>query len=83
MNRKLTAYIGVIVALAVLSAAAVAGLGGSTDQGALRAVVCFAAFAFDAITSQNNSIAITPSKDLASVLKGTRTGTSTRSDLSL
>lgn len=46
MNRKLTAYIGVIVALAALSAVAVASLGGSSDEGAIRAVVSFAAFAF-------------------------------------
>lgn len=46
MNRKLTAYIGVVVALAALSAAAVASLGGSPDEGAIRAVVSFAAFAF-------------------------------------
>jgi putative nucleotidyltransferase with HDIG domain len=46
MNRKLTAYIGVIVALAALSAAAVASLGGRSDSGAVRAVLCFAAFAF-------------------------------------
>jgi putative nucleotidyltransferase with HDIG domain len=46
MNRKLTAYIGAIVALAALSAAAVASLGGAFESGALRAVLCFAAFAF-------------------------------------
>jgi putative nucleotidyltransferase with HDIG domain len=46
MNRKLTAYIGIVVSLCALAALEVVAVGGANDRASLQAVMCFAAFGF-------------------------------------